>query len=297
VTKKIALIGSAPSSIRLGPYTQEDWQVWACSPGAYPHLSPTRVNAWFELHRWEPPWGPSGPKDWFTKDYIAWMAGLKCPVFMIEPVPEIPTSCVYPKDEMLEKFGPWFFTSTLSWMFALAITEGATEIALFGVDMSHESEWAFQRSGCHYFIAIARAMGITVTTPPESDLMRPPPLYGFREVDPMHVKLLCREKELTERITHVQNELQKLNNEFHFLQGALNDNTYHLKTWVADKKALELAYTNPIIELSATAKIETTLTPPNAKPDLPRIIDSGVTPASKARRSRKGSNGHRAAAE
>jgi hypothetical protein len=245
VTKKIALLGSAPSSIRLAPFTDPEWLIWACSPGAYPHLSPTRVNAFFEIHRWEPPWGPTGPKEWFTKDYIAFMAGLKCPVYMIEPVPEIPASVAYPKDAMLEKFGPFFFTSSRSWMFALAIAEGATEIGLWGVDMSAEEEWNFQRSGCHYFIALARAMGITVTLPPESDLIRPPPLYGFREVDPMHVKLLVRDKELSDRMAAIQNDIQRLNNEFHFLQGARSDNTYHLKTWIADPLALKLAYQNP----------------------------------------------------
>lgn len=243
--KKIALLGSAPSSVRLAPFTDPSWELWACSPGAYPHISPTRVNAWFECHRYEPPHGYTGPKPWFSQDYIAFMASLRCPVYMVEPVRDISASVAYPKDEMLERFGPFFFTSSLSWMFALAITQGATEIGLWGVDMSAQEEWAFQRSGCHYFISIARAMGIKVTLPPESDLLRPPPLYGFCEVDPMHVKLLSREQELKTRIANIEASISNQTHELMHLRGALDNNTYVIKTWVSDHKALQLAYANP----------------------------------------------------
>ena len=50
---KIALVGSAPSSIRLAPINDPDWQIWGCSPGAYGVVGP-RADVWFEMHRWEP---------------------------------------------------------------------------------------------------------------------------------------------------------------------------------------------------------------------------------------------------
>ena len=89
---------------------------------------------------------------------------------MIEHRPEIPTSVPYPKVEMLEKFGVDFWGSTLSWMMALALTTGAEEIALYGVDMSAEEEWGDQRKDLKHFITIARSCGVKVTLPPESDL-------------------------------------------------------------------------------------------------------------------------------
>jgi hypothetical protein len=243
--KKIALLGSAPSSIRLAPFSDPSWEIWSCSPGAYPVVPPTRVSAWFEVHRYEPPWGNTGEKAWFTKDYIAYLANLKCPVYMIEPVPEIPCSTAYPKDRMIEKFGPWFFTSSLSWMLALAIEEDATEIGLWGVDMSAQEEWQWQRQGCQFFISLARSMGIKVTLPPESDLLRPPALYGFCEVDPMHVKMLTREAELKGRIAECEQTIQAKHAELMFLKGALDNNTYVMKTWISDPLALQLAYQNP----------------------------------------------------
>ena len=262
MTKKIALIGSAPSSVRLAPFADPAWDIWACSPGAYPHISVTRPNAWFELHRWEPPWGYTGPKNWFTKDYIEYLSALKCPVYMIEPVPEIPTSVAYPQDEMLEKFGPFFWTSTLSYMFALAIHQGATEIGLWGVDMSATEEWQFQRSGCHYFISIARAMGIKVTLPPESDLIRPPPMYGLCEADPMHIKLLSRDQELRTRIAGLEASINNQTHELMHLRGALDNNTYVTKTWVTNPRQLQLAYANPEPKIDPVLAEMTEIIPP-----------------------------------
>lgn len=235
---KIALIGSAPSSVRLAPYDDPEWQIWACSPGSVQHLKRT-PDAFFELHRWEP------EKSWFCINYRTWLANAKCPIYMIDPVPQVPASISYPKDEMVQKFGPWFFTSSLSWMFALAIHQGATEIGLWGVDMSAQEEWEFQRSGCHYFIALARGLGIKVTIPHESDLLRPPPFYGFREVDPMHIKLLARDEELQANIRAAEQKLQAARDEMLFYKGARDSNLYTLKTWVGDGLALKIAYTNP----------------------------------------------------
>jgi len=48
---KIALVGSAPSSVLLAPYGDPSWEIWGCSPGVY-YQAP-RTEAWFELHRFE----------------------------------------------------------------------------------------------------------------------------------------------------------------------------------------------------------------------------------------------------
>jgi hypothetical protein len=179
---------------------------------------------------------------------------------MIDPIQAVPASIAYPKDEMVRKFGPWFFTSSLSWMFALAIHQGATEIGLWGVDMSAQEEWEFQRSGCHFFIALAREMGIKVTIPHESDLLRPPPFYGFREVDPMHIKLVARNEELTAKIREAEQKIQAARDEAMFYKGALDANLYTIKTWVGDGLALQMAYTNPAQKpdkiLMAAAEVE-----------------------------------------
>jgi hypothetical protein len=190
-----------------------------------------RCDCHFELHRWQ-------TAEWFTVDYVRWMQA-QPKVFMIRPVVDIPNSVAYPKDAMVSKFGPWFFTSSVAWMMALAIERGAKEIGLWGIDMSHQSEWIYQRSGCHYFVNVAKAMGIRVTVPPESDLLRPPPLYGFCEVDEFNIKLQARKDEVNGRLQAAAHD------ERTFLQGAIDDIDYNLKTWVSDEHAISLAKMQP----------------------------------------------------
>lgn len=242
---KIALIGSAPSSVRLGPYGDPSWKIWGCSPGVYPVVP--RSDAWFELHRWEPPviGKPDQQKPWFSPEYCMWMAKQSC-VWMAEAVPEIPNSKRLPAEDLVGKYGAYFFTSSLAWMFAMAIEEILKDretfprhdpdakdcIGLWGVDMAATEEYGYQRAGCQFFAQIAAQLNINIVVPPESDLLMPAPLYGIVESDPMHIKLMARKAELTNRLNNVTAGLENARNEMHFLQGALDDLNYNLNTWV-----------------------------------------------------------------
>ena len=240
---KIALIGSAPSSVRLAPYDDPSWQIWSCSPGAYPHVR--RCDAHFEIHRWEPPGGVTGDKPWFTPDYINWMARVKGPIYMIEAVPQLPNSVAYPKDEILERFGPYFQTNSVSWMVCLAVASGAKEVGLWGVDMAAKTEWTFQRTGLQTLLwYVWKHYGVKITLPPESDLWVPPVQYGFCEADPHHVKLQARRAEIAGQIVQAQNNLHVAQQTLTFMQGAEDDNEYHISTWCLDRKARQMAFTN-----------------------------------------------------
>jgi hypothetical protein len=221
--KRIALIGSAPSSVDLAPYGDPSWTVWGCSPGAAARAK--RVDAWFEIH-------PLSDAQVFTADYIEWMARLGKPVYMTGESERIPTAQAYPREEMVQKYGPYFFTSSLSWMFAYAMEQNPQEIGLWGVDMSATEEYGYQRAGCHYFITLARARGIQVTVPPESDLLQPPMLYGFGTDSLMYRKLRARKSELEQRVADAATRYENARNEWNFLNGALDDLKYMMQTWV-----------------------------------------------------------------
>lgn len=276
--RRIAIIGSAPSSIQLVPWHDQTLELWACSPGAAGHLK--RVDRFFELHRWEP------GKAWFPVDYMTWLANCRCPVYVFDMAmaPTVKTAELYPKEPMVQRFGPWFFTSSVAWMLAMAISEGVSEIYFYGVDMSADEEvYSQQKAGCHFFISVARAMGIRVIAPPESDLMRPTRLYGYCELDPMHIKLLVRSQEYKDRLAAKQVEAQRAHEEICFLQGCLADNEYHLKTWVTDQQSEQMAYWNPDLK-------------PDPEPinwdkvDLAEIQPQ--PPEFEPRRTRKKTNGH-----
>lgn len=227
---KIAILGSAPSSVALAPFNDPLWEIWGCSPGLFKfaNMHKLRISRWFEIHHFIP------PENEFTPEYIAWMASLgpDVPVYMIEQQPSIPNSVPYPKTEMLNNFGPYFFTSSISWMFALALSiRGVQEIGLWGVDMSHATEWEHQRPACHHFITKARERGIKIATPPQSDLLWPPPLYGFHEADPRWVKLNARQKELQARYDEAAAAHAESDRGMFFFKGALDDMTYHMRNY------------------------------------------------------------------
>src|SRR6185369_4436947 len=94
MAKRIALLGSAPSSIRLAPFKDPSWTIWACSPGVYPTLAMERTfqpgDAYFELHRWEPPTigDPTRQVPWFSPEYVQFLREFKGDVVMTEVVPD-----------------------------------------------------------------------------------------------------------------------------------------------------------------------------------------------------------------
>lgn len=226
--KRIALVGSAPTSIALAPTGDPEWTIWGCSPGGRTYLQ--RLDAWFEIHRWS----ESDP------EYVAWMKGLTCPVYLTERREDIPASLAYPRDEILAKYpglARSFFTSSLAWMLALAIEQQPEEIGLWGVDMAAGDEYGQQKPGCHFFMLEAEKRGIKVTVPPESDLLRPVAMYGFN-TSPMAIKLAIREAELRQRLAEAEQreqvltrELQNIVQEKFFISGALDDQNYMRQTW------------------------------------------------------------------
>jgi hypothetical protein len=132
---KIAVLGSASSSVNRAPFKDSqhaawmqgrveslqqahdavpgDWDIWGCSPGCWA-VCP-RATRWFELHRWE----TNVP--WFSPEYVQFLRSFKGPVYTGGVVPEVQNHVVYPIDYMEEKFSSYFMTSSLALMVAMAI--------------------------------------------------------------------------------------------------------------------------------------------------------------------------------
>jgi len=249
--KRIAIIGSAPSSVRLAPYGSNEWAIWGCSPGVYGIAH--RVDVWFEMHRWEPsiPGEPNNPnnKPWFSPEYVAFIERFPGVVYLAgadaeidNPVPSVKNGKRFPFEDYIAKYGRYHFTSSMAWMLAHAIEQLApraavgesVSIGLWGVDMAALSEYNLQRPGCQHFIGLARSLGIEVMLPPESDLMQPPTLYGISEYNPRHSKLLARMNELTGREAFLAGQIGQMNTELCHVRGAIDNLKYIFNTWVDD---------------------------------------------------------------
>lgn len=258
---KIAILGSAPSSVDIAPFkdasyqeymggkTQiqpptphidDEWKIWACSPGCYGRIP--RCDMFFELHRWEP------GMPWFSPEYVQFLREFKGPVYTGGRVDEIPNHVVYPIKAVEEEFTSYFLTSSLSMMMALAIMECQKfdeamakaghpreqhTIGLWGVDMAATEEYGYQRAGCQHFILEALNRGIEVYVPPESDLLRPMPVYGMCEWDHNWIKATARLRELKTHLANHEQGQQNAAMSMQFMRGAVENQNYNMNTWTS----------------------------------------------------------------
>ncbi len=220
--RKIAVLGSAVSSVRLAPFDDPTWEIWACSPA---NKSLPRCDVWFELHNLDVKVreGLTEWLDWLKQQPI---------VYMQKAYPDFKGSRELPLQALLQRWGPFWWTSQLAYMLALAIEQNPKTIGIFGVDMAANSEYNQQRLGCQYFIQhIVRNTDIELVVPPESDILEAAPLYGYCESSRQFRKYMARKAELAARIANLTHETdQKLAEKAH-LVGAMDDMEYQIAHW------------------------------------------------------------------
>jgi hypothetical protein len=200
-----------------------DWKIWACSPG---NTDLQRIDTWFELHgdldhaieggKWEP--------------YLAWINLHGFEVYA-QDQHLIPRAKTFPVEELLREFGENFFSSQPAWMMAFAIYKGATDIALFGLDMAARTEYHFEKPNMLHFAWLAQQRGIRVMAPPESEVLAPPPLYGYSLNSPMARKLRIRYLELEEEVQKMDAQIAVLQAKRQHFQGCLDDCDWAMQTW------------------------------------------------------------------
>lgn len=238
--RKIALIGKAPSSVAFAPYDDPTWDVWILNTLGHAGEVP-RWDRQFELHDLA-----------LTKvkeygDYYPWLTRQTRPVFLRDAPPaEFANGVQYPLGEILEHFkhlaGRTYLTNTVSLMVALALFEHdlgekTIEIGLWGVDMAQHalrgaghvgwftSEYARQRPSVEYWLGVAEGMGIKVTIPSQSDILKAACIYGYHTTDRFK-KFQARRNELNQRLANAQAQEVQRHDEALFLAGALEGMNY-----------------------------------------------------------------------
>lgn len=174
--RKIAIVGKATSSMMLAPYDDDSWEIWVLSD-CFKFVP--RITRSFEIHDYD-----TGCHRW-KKEYTDWLKANIPKLVVHSAHPDLPGAMVYPWKKVLEEFLP-YFTNSVSWMLALAMLEGCSEIGIYGVDMAQSDpatgrngEYEHQRPSCEYFIGLAQGIGIKVTIPPQSDLLKARKLYAY----------------------------------------------------------------------------------------------------------------------
>lgn len=169
---KVALVGFA-STRDLAPYDDKSYEIWALND-LYSTIP--RWDRWFDIHDFDliarhVPKRAKIPK-------LEAYSKMTCPVYMQDKHPQVPNSVKYPLDKIIEKWGVNYFTNSISYMIALALYEGYKTIDLYGIHMSHETEYAEQKPSVEFWVGMAKGMGVNMFIPEKSSLLKGK-MYGF----------------------------------------------------------------------------------------------------------------------
>lgn len=180
--KKVAIIGFA-DSWKQAPWSDDSVEMWPLNE--FWKYAP-RWNRWFELHDAETLGVTTRDlSEGEQKRHLEWLArnhGEGKPIYM-QPAfcdGRFPNAVPFPLDAMVQQFGR-YFTSSIGYMLALAISEGYSWIGLYGVDLASDVEYPHQRPNTEYLIGIARGKGIHVEIAPGSAVNKSNFLYGYEK--------------------------------------------------------------------------------------------------------------------
>ncbi len=74
----------------------------------------------------------------------------------------VPHCEAYPLEEIINKYGVCYFSSSVEYMMAYAMNKGCTEFDFYGVNMSDQQEYIEQKPGVEYWCGLATGMGIKI---------------------------------------------------------------------------------------------------------------------------------------
>lgn len=158
---KVAIVCGSPSSEFLAPFNDESWEIWVLGNRLERYLD-KRVTRVFEIH-------DNLLEHHDPGKYAEWLISHKFPMIVGEKFPIIKGNGIdaYPYDDIEKLFGSLYLTSSPAYMLGYAILMGATEIGLYGVDLSiGDHEYFWQRPCVEAWIGFAKGRGIKVYIPP-----------------------------------------------------------------------------------------------------------------------------------
>lgn len=165
---KVAIVASGHGKYEA-PIGDPAWECWGVNT-TWAHFNHHTIfdkfARWFELHRRAYlEWENSGSDG----QHFAWLHGQeKLPIYVqdVTEWPDMKTARVFPFERVqaiLPGFG-YYHACSIDWLIAYAISEGATEIRLFGVEQDHTAEPIGSRACVEFWMGFAAARGITVSS-------------------------------------------------------------------------------------------------------------------------------------
>lgn len=163
---KVAIVCGAPSSEFFAPYDDLSWEIWVLGNRVDRHLD-KRITRIFEIHDNLIEHGDVG----VYKSKLHLLAKNYQVIVSESFSPLSPNMVVFPYAAVEKLYGSIYLTSSPAYMISYAILQGATEIAIYGVDLSvSDHEYFWQRPCAEAWIGFAKGRGIKVYIPPVSHI-------------------------------------------------------------------------------------------------------------------------------
>lgn len=214
----VAIVGSAKTTRERAPWDDPKVKIWGINEAmAFPWMR--RADAMFQMHaRWSFTRSNNrndpGHWQWLQQKHLF-------PIYMQRVWTDIPSSVEYPLEQVVERFGRRYFTSSVAYMIALAMLLGFERIEIYGVEMATDSEYFWQRDCVMYWIGRAEGMGVDVYLPSGCGLFKGR-LYGYeggRVIERQYIemrlnKLVMQEQAMRDRLQAQSGRVKLLAEQF-----------------------------------------------------------------------------------
>ncbi len=215
--RKIGVLGTASPSLKHYPQDPKSgWELWGmCKAGVHRELREgTGCDVYFEPHE---------RKLWADKVKI--LAKVEKPIYMHKHYDDVPSSVEYPLERVLTEIPAAIYgrtpltpmgshRSTIGYMLSLAIVELGPQhskpkdrrdsLGVWGVEMSAEGEYGYQKPNCEALLGYALGLGINVIVPESSSLMKGNSAYGYQPraliYSPLNYEYLFKQKQECDKV-------------------------------------------------------------------------------------------------
>lgn len=177
---KVAIIGTA-RGYDEAPYDDPSYECWGLN-SLYNRLTPhqlARITRWFELHPYTENTRSRRPADHWDS-----LAALGKPVYSFYEQPGI-TDVRILDVEKLAAVGRRYFACTMAYQIALALSEGATHIELYGISLAGTPrEMLIERPCVEWWLGLAEGRGVQVKAvfTNESGILKHPYCYALEDL-------------------------------------------------------------------------------------------------------------------
>lgn len=210
---KVAIVGDSITTRHLAPFDSPEWEIWGQGAG---HLHLRRADRYFELHSRAL---VLRDKDVSAIRNIGATHGARVLYLNRETMSgdgadselwgETMSTAVeaFPFETLITLAGRPYFTSSVAWMIAFALHQGASEIGIWGVETAEREDYFHQRACLNYWLGRAEERGVKITLPEGCVIMAAPFLYGVEdEANAAQLSVYDRRREMLERARDEQRE-------------------------------------------------------------------------------------------